>query len=1085
VSTLPQSPPQDAAAWLAALHRVMARVSAHADSAGGPAALAASLLEEFGVDVARIWIYDPADDALQLCARASQLFADTNFPDRVPLDMAESPIVRAIHAGEPLILDPIRETDAIQNRELFTRAGFVSYAGFPLLVGDRLVGAMSMFLRTPWPPAMLDALRVLAQQAALALDHARLIEETHALQGIAADLATSRETATLMNGLVERAAAVFGADASAVWMFDEHGRFRTRASRGLPGPLLQRLEVNTSPARAFFEQIRRNDRPQFFADYPAVLAAADPAIGAAVADAGIRSALRLPLFEAGGSVHGVLTLYHHRVRSYSASEMQLAQAFADQISVAIHNTTLAEQEAASRAAATRQLDRLTTLAGIAEQLLATPDADAVLRVVVEAAVRLSGAGAAVVALVQPPDNRLVTAAVHGEFQTWFSALGQPVVDDAFFAETVTGQAFRSGQPVLVEDFAALSLARPNQTHLAAAGVRAFVAAPLRKAGVPLGVLLAADTAPGRFAEEDAALLQALADQAALALEQARLIEESHALQVVAAELASTRDTSALLQEIVRRSNAVLGADAAAIWLLDPVEELVLCGASEGLRPELITAFEAMEDKSSTTYAALRRARRPLHLRNVSQELRPRWNALAGIMELEGIISTLRLPLLAADGELLGLLMLYHRRERTYGENELRLAEAFADQTAVALYNARLAEQERGARETAARQIERLGTLAGITERLLASTDTEDVLRIVADAGWRLCDAAGAMVGLMDEERRRLIPLATTGDPQPYFANATVATLDEAFFAGTASGRAIASGQAVRVDDYAAWPVPSPSQQETAAAGVRAVIAAPLRLDGTPIGILWVNDTRPRTFADEDVRLIQALADQAALAVERARLLRRGQEASALEERARLARDLHDSVTQSVFSLGMLARAAQAQYEKGSTRLSLTLDRIGTLAEEAQKEMRALLVQLRPPGLDEGLVVALERLVESFRLRSDTAVQFEPAAGCRLTPAAEAALFRIVQEALGNAVKHAHAQTITVRLTASESTLSIAVRDDGHGFDPESPPRPASGRGGIGMRSMRERAAEVGAVLRIESAPGAGTAVLVEAPAAGR
>jgi len=261
VSTLPQSPPQDAAAWLAALHRVMARVSAHADSAGGPAALAASLLEEFGVDVARIWIYDPADDALQLCARASQLFADTNFPDRVPLDMAESPIVRAIHAGEPLILDPIRETDAIQNRELFTRAGFVSYAGFPLLVGDRLVGAMSMFLRTPWPPAMLDALRVLAQQAALALDHARLIEETHALQGIAADLATSRETATLMNGLVERAAAVFGADASAVWMFDEHGRFRTRASRGLPGPLLQRLEVNTSPARAFFEQIRRNDRP--------------------------------------------------------------------------------------------------------------------------------------------------------------------------------------------------------------------------------------------------------------------------------------------------------------------------------------------------------------------------------------------------------------------------------------------------------------------------------------------------------------------------------------------------------------------------------------------------------------------------------------------------------------------------------------------------------------------------------------------------------------------------------------------------------------------------------------------------------
>ncbi|HEY7294883.1 MAG TPA: GAF domain-containing protein, partial [Dehalococcoidia bacterium] len=709
-----------------------------------------------------------------------------------------------IHAREPLILDPIRESDQIQNRELFTQAGFVSYAGFPLAVGERLVGAMSMFLRTPWPPAMLDALRILAQQAALALDHARLLEETHALQGIAADLATSRDTETLMNGLVERAAAVFGADASAVWMFDERGRFRTRASRGLPAALLRRLEVNTPQARAFFEQIRHNDHPQFFPDYAALIATADTAIGAAVRESGIRSALRLPLFEAGGSVQGVLTLYHHRVRSYSTSEMQLAQAFADQISVAIHNTTLAEHEVAARAAATRQLDRLTTLAGIAQQLLATSDAEAVLRVVTEAAVRLSGAGAAVVALVQPPDNRLVTAAVYGEFQTWFTALGQPVVDDAFFAETVTGQAFRRGEAVLIDDFSAMPRTRANQERMAAAGVRAFVAAPLRKAGVPLGVLLAADTTPGSFTREDAALLQALADQAALALEQARLIEESHALQLVAAELASTRDTTALLQEIVRRSKAVLGADAAAVWLLDTENEQVVCGANDGLRPELVEQFEALEEQPSATYASLRRARRPFHMRDASRELRPRWGALADLMEAEGVVSTLRLPLLAPDGEILGLLMLYHRHERLYGENEIRLAEAFADQTAVALHNARLADQERVARETAARQIERLGALAGITERLLASTDTEDVLRIVADAGWRLCGATGAMVGLMDDARQHLIPLATTGEPQQFFANATSALLDAGFFAGTATGQAIVSGQAVRVDDYTTW-----------------------------------------------------------------------------------------------------------------------------------------------------------------------------------------------------------------------------------------------------------------------------------------
>jgi signal transduction histidine kinase len=268
-------------------------------------------------------------------------------------------------------------------------------------------------------------------------------------------------------------------------------------------------------------------------------------------------------------------------------------------------------------------------------------------------------------------------------------------------------------------------------------------------------------------------------------------------------------------------------------------------------------------------------------------------------------------------------------------------------------------------------------------------------------------------------------------------------------------------------------------------GDRAILILPLAgTDGERTAVLTVASADDSGFRRHTVRTYLVVAAQVGLALENLTHLEQAREAAVLEERSRLARDLHDSVTQSVFSLGMMARAAQAQYARGMPTVADTLDKIGALAGEALAEMRALLFELRPVALAEGgLRAALEQLAVSFRARTAIAVGFTAATDARPSPDAEMAIFRIVQEALGNAAKHAQATEVKVAMTEQEDRLLVTVADNGVGFDPSAPvAATADGRsGGLGLRSMRERAAAAGLALDLTSAPGAGTTVTIVAP----
>jgi signal transduction histidine kinase len=235
-------------------------------------------------------------------------------------------------------------------------------------------------------------------------------------------------------------------------------------------------------------------------------------------------------------------------------------------------------------------------------------------------------------------------------------------------------------------------------------------------------------------------------------------------------------------------------------------------------------------------------------------------------------------------------------------------------------------------------------------------------------------------------------------------------------------------------------------------------------------------------SEEELAFYTALADQAAVAVTNARLASAARQAAALLERTRLARELHDSVSQALFSMTMHARAAQLSLAKAglaeSGPLGRSIAQLAELTRGAMAEMRALIFELRPAALaEEGLVAALRKQGAALSAREQVAVTVAgPEERLDLEAGVEEHLYRIVSEALHNVVKHARANGAAVTVTAQAGSLQVTVWDDGAGFDPD-----AGHAGHLGLSTMAERAKIIGAGLTITSTPGAGTTVTVSLP----
>ncbi|MER7705662.1 GAF domain-containing sensor histidine kinase [Kitasatospora sp. NPDC097605] len=250
-----------------------------------------------------------------------------------------------------------------------------------------------------------------------------------------------------------------------------------------------------------------------------------------------------------------------------------------------------------------------------------------------------------------------------------------------------------------------------------------------------------------------------------------------------------------------------------------------------------------------------------------------------------------------------------------------------------------------------------------------------------------------------------------------------------------------------------------------------------------LGVIYLaNKQGGGGFTDHDEELLRILAAHAALALSNARLYERGRELTLAGERARIAHDLHDAVSQKLFSLRLTAKAAAKLVDRDPARAREELAEVARLAAEAADELRAVVVELRPAALEEdGLSATLASQVQVLDRAHTADIAFAADRVRALPQTQEAALLRVAQEALHNALRHSGARRVTVTLAGTPTRGAVLrISDNGRGFDPESVRR--AGRH-LGLASMRDRAAAVGGRLTLDSAPGQGTVVEMEVPGA--
>lgn len=378
---------------------------------------------------------------------------------------------------------------------------------------------------------------------------------------------------------------------------------------------------------------------------------------------------------------------------------------------------------------------------------------------------------------------------------------------------------------------------------------------------------------------------------------------------------------------------------------------------------------------------------------------------------------------------------------------------------------------------------RVAALAAVASNTTLDQPIEVTLQALAQIARETTDAEACAVVIVDPETNLISVFEAAGLPKPY-----AEALSEAWRQGVRSPtRDALEHQQLTVVDGArarglANPLYEPIHPYLSTAVWDDMVVVPLDSRGRCLGVMQYYHRAGRTHDTDDRAFLTALADQAAVAVANAALYAKSERDAALVERQRLARELHDSVSQALFSMTLHARTAERQLATSGLGADApaaeTVRRLAELTQGALAEMRALIFELRPGALgEEGLVTALTRQAAALTAREPVSIQvIGPNDRPALDARDEEHLYRLTLEALNNAVKHSGASSIVVTVDLDVDQLRIAVCDDGAGFDP-SQPRP----GHLGQTTMAERAAAVNGSLRVDSAPGSGCTVTVVVP----
>jgi signal transduction histidine kinase len=378
------------------------------------------------------------------------------------------------------------------------------------------------------------------------------------------------------------------------------------------------------------------------------------------------------------------------------------------------------------------------------------------------------------------------------------------------------------------------------------------------------------------------------------------------------------------------------------------------------------------------------------------------------------------------------------------------------------------------RTAAGREDEVLHQVSRVVLAVARQLSTRDVLQVIVKSARSLANAKYAALGVPDDHGS-FAEFVVDGIPERQRKAIGPLPRQHGLL-----GVLLREGQPLRLADIRAdprfegWPSAHPELAD--------VIGMPIADGAEVLGVIFAASKRdPGGFTERDEQLLGLFASHAAIALTNARLYERGRELSVLEERARLARELHDAVSQKLFSVRAKAHAAAVLVRRDPDRAIAEMESVAALSGQAHAELRAVIDGLAPPDLSAGGLAGSLRSYAVLAGRTyGVRVAFEardlPALGAQR----ETALYRVAQEALHNALRHSGASEICVSLAARRRRVILEVTDRGRGFAPGAAPV------GLGLASMRERAVAAGGSLTIRSAPGKGTLVRLDVPvAAGR
>jgi PAS domain S-box-containing protein len=787
--------------------------------------------------------------------------------------------------------------------------GIRSFLVAPLIADDRTFGAMGTYSgkRDAFGEHDVALVRALADHAAAAMANRDLLEELgrsraeverraegeRALRELGAQFAAVREPAAVLQLAVDAAAGMLRADGARIDLLDErdgalYWAYDARTGRrpGL-GPIDGSGEAKAG--EGISGRAVREMRPVLTGDY----LADDRFEHATLPDAhveryGIRSVVAVPLLGDRGPL-GTLTVYTGETEAFSEDNARLLEALAGQAAIAMTNASLIERLEASQADERRRADEERALREIAARITAIRDPSEILQDVVDEAARLLRAERVRIDLIGKGAGR-----VGYTFMGAGAHIGGAAVDEDGepYPFGASGRAVAERRTIVVNDY----FGDDSFTHtpeLDAAvrddGAQSLVISPLIAEDALLGVLQVAASEVGAFGPEQVALVEALAHQAAIAIHNTRLIQAlerssdeirrraaaEQALREIATRITAIRDPEELLQQVVDSGRRLLSAERAQLDIVDPATSLIrwsrasgdgafglgLPGTSEGTPADVGINGVAIDARGPVITGDYLGDPRIRHI--------PDSDAYVGRV---GIRSVVAVPLLS-DTDLLGILKVATIRADAYDDEDAALMAAFADQAVVAIQNARLIDQLRRSREEISRRADAERAVREIAANISTLRDVDAILQQTVDEARRLLDSTSARIDMLDPDGRTLRWAFAAGED-------AIRTLQEGFdgefqVGEGIAGLTVATGESFRTGDYLTddrFPHVERSDQLVRETGFRSVLSSPLTGESGPLGAISVSSVERDHYDDAQAELLRALADQAAIAIQNARLI---------------------------------------------------------------------------------------------------------------------------------------------------------------------------------------------------------------------